>query len=422
MVFLKYFTEKEEAVKMKTKLPEGWKEVELKDIIECVENGNRPKGGVGSLKEGIPSIGGEHINKNGGYNFSNIKFISKEFFDSQKRGIIRQGDVLVVKDGATTGRVALVSKEKFPYNEALVNEHVFILRPKNSIIASKFLFYYLYSAEGQKKILYNFHGSAQGGINTQFVKNVEFFLSPLPTQQKIVSILEKAEKVKELRKEAYDLTKDFLKAVFMEMFGDRKKFETKKLKELCSLITKGTTPTTYGHPFIDRGINFLKIENIEEDGNILLDSLKFISKETHNLLKRSQLNEGDLIFSIAGALGRVTIIKKEHLPANINQAIAIIRLKSDKEINRKYLEYYLRSDIVIAQVTENKRGVAQLNLNLEQIGNLKIIYPSLPLQQKFASIVKEVEQLKEQQKHSKEQLDSLFNALMQKAFKGELVA
>ena len=85
------------------------------------------------------------------------------------------------------------------------------------------------------------------------------------------------------------------------------------------------------------------------------------------------------------------------------------------------MEYYLCSEIVIKQITENKRGVAQLNLNLEQIRNINVILPSLELQNKFASIVEEVEKLKGKQKHSKEELNIMFDSLMKQAFSGELI-
>ena len=117
----------------------------------------------------------------------------------------------------------------------------------------------------------------------------------------------------------------------------------------------------------------------------------------------------------------MAVIKKEHLPANINQAISIIRLKSNSGINKKYLEFHLRSNSVIKQITENKRCVAQLNLNLEQVGNLGIILPPLPLQKKFATIVEQVEKLKEKQKQSKEEINLMFDSLMKQAFNGELV-
>jgi type I restriction enzyme, S subunit len=98
-----------------------------------------------------------------------------------------------------------------------------------------------------------------------------------------------------------------------------------RLGELTEKITKGTTPTTIGHPFIENGINFIKAESILMDGSIDPSKFVFIDSKTHSKLKRSQIEENDLLFSMAGmVLGKTAVVKKEFLPANTNQALAII--------------------------------------------------------------------------------------------------
>ncbi len=405
------------------KLPEGWKEVKLEDVIECVENGNRPKGGVGSLKEGIPSIGGEHINKNGCYKFSNIKFISKDFFNNQKRGIIKQGDVLVVKDGATTGRVALVSKEKFPYSKALVNEHVFILRPKKSIIDSKFLFYCLYSSEGQKKILYNFHGSAQGGINTQFVKNVVLPLPPLSIQQKTVSILEKVEQSKEWRKESDDLTKEFLKAVFMEMFGDpiinNKKYSLIQLRNVIEVRGRVGWKGYQKTDLRDSGPYVIGATHISSSGYLDLTDPVYISREKFDESPEIVVKKDDLIFVQRGnTIGKTGFISENIGEATINPCVLILR---PLKINPYYLNHLFNLPKMKKKLWTLNCSSAQPMITQQDIKKFEIPFPPMELQKKFASIVKEIEVMRGKQKHSKEHLDNLFNVLMQKAFNGELV-
>ena len=120
-------------------------------------------------------------------------------------------------------------------------------------------------------------------------------------------------------------------------------WEWKKLGDITELITKGTTPTTNGYKFQNSGINFLKIENIV-NGEIDLSTIEmFISEEAHQSQKRSQLQENDVLFSIAGTIGDTAIVKKEHLPMNINQAIALIRPKNI--LNTFFLKYSLLSII-----------------------------------------------------------------------------
>ena len=127
-----------------------------------------------------------------------------------------------------------------------------------------------------------------------------------------------------------------------------KEIKSIQLSEIAELITKGTTPTTLGYEFQDDGINFLKIECFDENGNFMDDKVAHISEECHEKLKRSQLKAGDILFSIAGAIGRVAIVTEEMLPANTNQALAIIRIAND-QVYLPYIKLILTSPIVIAQ-------------------------------------------------------------------------
>jgi type I restriction enzyme S subunit len=104
-------------------------------------------------------------------------------------GKIAKRDVLVVKDGATTGKTGFVS-DTFPFSEAAVNEHVFILRIFEGLTEPKYLFYWMQSSFGQDCVRENFQGTAQGGINTTFVKNSSYPLPPFHEQIRIVAKLE----------------------------------------------------------------------------------------------------------------------------------------------------------------------------------------------------------------------------------------
>ncbi len=164
------------------------------------------------------------------------------------------------------------------------------------------------------------------------------------------------------------------------------KWEMVKLGEISSLITKGTTPTTLGYSFQDSGINFVKIESLTETGEFIPDKFQFISEECNQKLKRSMLEKNDILFSIAGALGRVAIVTDKILPANTNQALAIIRISCTK-VYLKYATYALKSNYVFEQFQKQKQGVAQLNLSLRNIGDIEIPLPPLDIQQKIANIL-----------------------------------
>ena len=121
-----------------------------------------------------------------------------------------------------------------------------------------------------------------------------------------------------------------------------------RLGDIATVITKGTTPTSLGYDFVDSGINFIKIESITEDGSFIADKFAYITDECNQKLSRSQLQENDILFSIAGAIGRVAIVDGGILPANTNQALAIIRVpKGIYEYN--FLKYILKSPMISKQ-------------------------------------------------------------------------
>ena len=190
---------------------------------------------------------------------------------------------------------------------------------------------------------------------------------------------------------------------FTALFVD-KNFPTRKLGEFSETITKGTTPTTLGFSFVERGINFVKVENITEDGEITENELAHITQDCHEKFQRSQLKDGDIIFSIAGSLGRVAVVSAKILPANTNQALAIIRLKAHENICKPFLVKALRSDSVKVQWAQMKKGIAQFNLNLQNIADLKIPMPPLELQKEFASYVETCESMKKSARERREKL------------------
>lgn len=152
-------------------------------------------------------------------------------------------------------------------------------------------------------------------------------------------------------------------------------WEKKKLGELSSLITKGTTPLNKS----GKGeVNFIKIENINEESGTLSGLSKVSMTEHNGYLKRSRLKANDILFSIAGTLGRVCIVPKNILPANTNQALAIVRLKSD---NLQFIKICLQGKAIKNFLEKNPTVGAQPNLSLEQVSNLEFMEPPTLLEQ-----------------------------------------
>ncbi len=163
----------------------NWPMVALNAIAK-IESGSRQKGGA--LDAGVPSIGGEQIDEKGGIRFDKMKYISHEHFQRMTKGILRSGDVLIVKDGATTGKTAFFNHEM----TAAVNEHVFILRSGDSI-DPHYLYRYVRDDTFQRKLKPLIKGII-GGISLEFGK-VTIPLPPLAIQKEIVAEIEGYQKV-----------------------------------------------------------------------------------------------------------------------------------------------------------------------------------------------------------------------------------
>ena len=194
-----------------------------------------------------------------------------------------------------------------------------------------------------------------------------------------------------------------------------KKIKWIQLSEIAELITKGTTPTTMGFDFQENGVNFLKIECFDENGGFVESKVTHISEECNEKLRRSQLKEGDILFSIAGAIGRVAIVTKEMLPANTNQALAIIRIV-DEQIYLPYVKLILTSPIVTNQLEKKKQGVAQLNLSLKDINEILMPLPSKKQQIELADLFKKVADVIYKRNAELLSLDNLIKARFDELF------
>ena len=202
-------------------IPEEWEVVSLEKCLMEICSGFRPKGGVGKLTEGIPSIGGEHITIDGKLDFSSIKYISEEFFEEMPRGHIRQGDILLVKDGATIGKLALMAK--MPFDKMAVNEHVYILR-SNERLSPAYLYYVLASHRIQSSLQQVQTGSAQPGLNSSFVRHLDIQLPPLPEQKKIAEILGAADAKIEAEVQKREQLQTLKKGLMQDLLTGRVRF------------------------------------------------------------------------------------------------------------------------------------------------------------------------------------------------------
>lgn len=191
----------------------------LREISRSVVSGQRPKGGVKYIEEGVPSIGGEHITSEGDFNFGNIRYIPKEFHKNQKKSWIKPFDILIVKDGATTGKVAIVP-EDFPLKESNINEHVFKIEVERGY-NPYYIFSYLFSSIGQEQINRLMSGAAQKGVTREAIEKVKIIVPPAELQDKIVDgVKKRREESKKLKEEAKEVVEKAKKEVEKMMAGE----------------------------------------------------------------------------------------------------------------------------------------------------------------------------------------------------------
>jgi len=373
-------------------LPEGW---EVKPFAECINKE------VSSNKLKIPQ---SKFLDEGKYAIidQSVEFIAGYTDDSSK---IFKDDLPVVIFGDHTKIFKFID---FPF--ALGADGTKILVPKKDILNPKYFYFYL------KGLRIENHGYSR---HYKFLKENQILLPPLPTQKKIAAILEKADQLKEWRKEADRLTDEFLKSTFLEMFGDPgnnpKGWEVKKLGEVCISIKDGPHVSPN---YVEEGIPFISVHNII-NGFFDLSDLKYISFDDHKqFCKRCKPEKGDVLYSKGGTTG---IAKRIDIDFEFSIWVHLALLKFSKEIiNPIFFESCLNSNYCKLQAKRYTRGIANRDLVLNQMAKLKIIVPPLIIQEDFAQIVEKIEPMQQIQKQSKQQIENLFNALMQQAFKGEL--
>lgn len=240
----------------------------------------------------------------------------------------------------------------------------------------------------------------------------------LPSPEEVVRQVQSLERVEsQIERAKVMLTHldSLVKSRFVEMF-ENGRTDTVRLGDWCEKITKGTTPTTAGYSFIDDGVNFIKVETLSDSGDFIPEKLAHISSECHAALKRSQLKEGDLLFSIAGAIGRIAIVTSDVMPANTNQALAIIRLNKNAPFELSFLKQALSSSAVAAVAEKLKRGAAQINLSLKDVGNFLIPCPEIELQMDYSAFVSQVDKSRFVAQQQIEKMHLLYDSLAQEYF------
>ncbi|WP_421497986.1 N-6 DNA methylase [Flavobacterium columnare] len=373
------------SVKKKVNIESKWELKKLGEILETLESGKRPKGGVSEYQDGIPSLGGEHISLDGTISLNNMKFVPEEYFNQANQGFLKDLDVLICKDGALTGKTSLFVKNSFPYKKGMINEHVFLLRT-NKHANQKYLFNILYSKSGQELLKINVTGTAQGGLNRENLLNIQIPLPPIDIQQKIVSEIEVLEAKEKKAKDEVEKQKENIKNVISKVSGD-----LTSLSNITSKIGSGATPLGGEGSYKQNGISLIRSQNVY-DNEFYKKGLAFIDEIQAEKLKGVTVEKNDILFNITGAsICRCCIVPEKYLPARVNQHVSIIRV-TEKALP-KYVQTILVSEIYKNQLLEIGDGATSREaITKQQLEDFKIPLPTISEQQKIVSEIEEIEE------------------------------
>ncbi|EAK7262641.1 N-6 DNA methylase [Campylobacter jejuni] len=349
--------------------------VRLKDFVLDIQTAKRPSGGVGKYENGALSLGGEHIDNKSGYiKLDNPKYVPIEFYESfalQDKGIVKQFDILICKDGALTGKIAMVRNE-FIRKSAMINEHIFLLRCDN-IAKQKYLFYILHSYSGQQALKSKITGSAQGGINKTNLESILIPNADFEIQKQIVAECEKVEEQYNTIRMSVEEYQNLIKAILQKcgIIDDGGGYELNSILEnLQKLESKLDFNLLFS--FIDdftnaRQEDLKKFKEFVKNIKAILDTLLISPKDGW---KRISL-KNEQYMELNPSKKEISKLDENMLVSFIEMASVsdkgYIQSKIDRSLNevRKGYTYFIENDILIAKITpcmENGKCAIAKNL------------------------------------------------------------
>jgi type I restriction enzyme S subunit len=363
-------------------------------------------------------------------------------------------DDVILTSEAPLGEIAYI-KEQLDW---CLGQRLFGIRTNKSKLFGRFLFYALKSEPVFNDLTSRATGTTVQGIRQSELRRVQIPVPPLAEQKAIAAVLGALDDKIELNRRMNATLEAMARALFQSWFVDfdpvRAKLDGRKpigldettaalfpdsfedselghipkgwnvrtLSDLTSLITKGTTPTqddVAGAPDPDAQINYVRVNSIDEDGSVLADKLTTIPESVHaGVLKRSILMANDVLYTIAGTIGRIALAEEWILPANTNQAVAIIR--PEPEIPSGFLILTMRHEVFREELHNNIVQAVQANLSLGMLSKARVVVPPQSiLQQLFRPIDALLSQISANRAQSRT-LATLRDTLLPKLLSGEL--
>jgi len=388
----------------------------LGEIAHIAAGQGAPQGDASYSEIGVPFIkaGNLYDLVNNNIDELSVQKVSEETAKKYKLKLFPKGTVVFAKSGMSCMKGYVYEL----HNPCYVVNHLACITLKNDL--PRFVKYFFDKNPPNALV----KDSAYPSISLSDIASIQIPLPPLHIQQKIAHILDHTNAIIEKRKTQIEKLNLLVKSQFIEMFGDTMTnsmgWEVSKLGNLSSLITKGASPNWQGFGYTPDSTQtlFVTSENVRE-GYVDLESPKYIVDAFNEKQRRSILHKGDFLINIVGAsIGRAAQYTLD-AKANINQAVALVRLASSLT-NERYLLHYLNSQKALEMYASMQVAVARANLSLQNISDLEIILPPIELQNSFAEFVRAVDKSKFELLQGLDKLELLYKSLMQKCFNGEL--
>lgn len=391
----------------------SWPIVKLGDVFTIARGGSpRPiddyitdaPSGVNWIMIGDTKDGSKYIEKT-------AKKIRPEGI--KKSRMVYPGDFLLT-NSMSFGRPYILK------TEGCIHDGWLVLSPKSDQIHTDYFYHYLGSFEVKNRLAAKAAGAVVKNLNSDIVRQLEIPLPPLVEQQRIAAILDKADALRRKRQQAIDLADQFLRSVFLEMFGDPvtnpKRWDMVPMSEFSS-FENGDRSSNYpsGEDIVDAGVLFLSTKNILQD-ELSLKTCQYITKEKFDSLSRGKARQGDLIITLRGTLGACCIFESEHDTAFINAQMMIIR--PNRNATNVYLHDLITSRAIKAQLQKIGQGAAVPQLTAQQLKDLKLPLPPVELQNRYECVRQSVLNMVGKMKGSSG--EGLFESVSQQAFRGEL--
>jgi type I restriction enzyme, S subunit len=301
-----------------------------------------------------------------------------------------------------------------------VSTDCLVASSKQEYVNIKFVFYYLF---GNIHILERgFKGAGLKHISKNYIENIDIPIFPLETQNKIVSILDKASALIAKRDQSIQLLDELLTATFLDMFGDPvinpKKWGIRNLEESVLIMRDGPFGSNLKtEHYTETGVRIVRLQNIGV--NQFLDSNKEYVSEKHAFtLNKHICLQGDIIVGTLGEPNLRACKFPTHIEKAINKADCIQIRPNLKIANDSYLSFLLNLQGILFMVSNYIKGQTRTRVSKGMLAKINIPIPPIELQNQFSNIEAKFEKIKEGL--SNKSVPNFFQSLLQRAFNGDL--